>query len=59
MTYQIIESTSDGVVVHNADNADIALSMWYALDGEVEAIKDQYYQQIAITDLIAEVAAKR
>ena len=59
MSYQIIETTSDGFVTHTASNADLALSLWYAIDGEVQAIKDENQQEIAITDLVAEVAAKR
>lgn len=59
MSFQIIETTSEGVVTHTASTADLALSLWYAVDGEVQAIKDENHQEIAITDLVAVVAAKR
>lgn len=59
MSYQIIENTPDGFVVHNIDTAETALSMWYALDGEVSAIKDGHLREIALPDLIAEVAANK
>ena len=59
MSYQIVENTSDGFVVHNVDNAETALSMWYGLDGEVSAIRDEHQETISLTDLIAIVAANK
>ena len=60
MSYQIIENTGDGLIIHNVDNAEAALSAWYGLDGEVSAIKDEHQETISLTELIALVAeAKR
>lgn len=59
MSYQIVENTPDGFVVHTVDNAETALSMWYALDGEVSAIRNDQQTEILLTDLIAEVAANK
>ena len=56
MSYQIIEDTGDGLVVHNVDNAEAALSTWYGLDGEVSAIRDEHQEKISLTELIALVA---
>lgn len=41
MKYQLIEVSGDGIVTHNADNAKPALSLWYALDGEVQSIRNE------------------
>jgi hypothetical protein len=60
MSYQIVEDTGDGFIVHNVDNAEAALSTWYGLDGEVSSIKDERQETISLTELIALVAeAKR
>lgn len=59
MPYQIIENTSDGLIVHNVKDAETALSLWYALDGEVETIKDEQANEIELSDVIALVAAKK
>ena len=59
MSYQIVEDTGDGFIVHNVDNAEAALSTWYGLDGEVSAIKDEHQETISLTELIAEVAAAK
>ena len=59
MSYQIIEDTGDGYIVHNVENAEAALSTWYALDGEVSSIKDDHQETISLTELIAEVAAAK
>jgi hypothetical protein len=59
MSYQIVENTPDGFVVHTADNAETALSMWYAFDGEVSSIKDEHQETLSLTDLIALVAANK
>jgi len=56
MSYQIIENTGDGLVIHNVDNAEAALSAWYGLDGEVSAIKDEHQETISLAELIALVA---
>lgn len=49
----MIEKTSDGLVSHTADTAALALSLWYALDGEVEAIRNENQQEISLADLRA------
>ena len=59
MSYQIVEDTGDGLIVHDFDNAEAALSTWYGLDGEVSAIKDDHQETISLTELIALVAAKK
>ena len=59
MSYQLIEDTGDGLIVHNVDNAEAALSAWYGLDGEVSAIKDEHQETISLTELIALVAAAK
>ena len=59
MSYQIVENTGDGFVIHNVDNAEAALSTWYALDGEVSAIKDEHQETISLTELIALVASQK
>jgi hypothetical protein len=59
MSYQIVENTADGFIVHNADNADAALSTWYGVDAEVSAIRDEQQQAISLTELIAIVAAAK
>lgn len=59
MSYQIVEDTGDGIIVHNVENAEAALSKWYGLDGEVSAIKDDHQETISLTELIALVAAAK
>jgi hypothetical protein len=59
MSYEIIENTGDGFIVHNVDNAEAALSLWYGLDGEVSAIKDEHQETMSLTELIALVAAQK
>ena len=49
----MIEKTSDGLVPHTVDTAALALSLWYALDGEVEAIRNESQQEISLADLRA------
>ena len=51
MRYQLIENTSDGLVTHAANSAREALSLWYALDGEVQTIVNEQRQQISLSDL--------
>ena len=56
MSYQIVENSPDGFIVHNLDNAEAALSLWYGLDGEVAAIKNEHQETISLPELIALVA---
>ena len=46
-----MENTSDGLVTHAANSAREALSLWYALDGEVQTIMDEQREQISLSDL--------
>ena len=59
MSFQLVEDTSQGVVVHNVDNADAALNLWYGIDGEVTAIKDEHQETISLPELIALVASAK
>jgi hypothetical protein len=59
MSYHIIEDTPEGFINHTVDNAEKALSLWYALDGEVLKIKNKFNQDLKLEDLIAEVAAEK
>ena len=51
MKYQLIEVSGDGIVAHNVDNAKRALSLWYALDGEVQSIRNEKRQEISLAEL--------
>jgi hypothetical protein len=51
LKYQLIENTSDGLVTHAAHSAQQALSLWYALDGDVQSIKNEQRQVISLSDL--------
>ena len=53
MRYQLIEITADGLVTRNAETAKQALSMWYGLDGEVQAIRNESQQEISLEELRA------
>ncbi|HUQ34945.1 MAG TPA: hypothetical protein VM144_01060 [Aestuariivirga sp.] len=52
MRYQLVEITADGLVTRNAETAKQALSMWYGLDGEVQAIRKSQ-QEISLEELRA------
>jgi hypothetical protein len=51
MKYQLIEVSGDGVATHNVDNAKRALSLWYALDGEVQSIRNEKRQEMSLAEL--------
>jgi hypothetical protein len=51
LKYQLVENTSDGLVTRTADSAQQALSLWYALDGDVQSIKNEQRQEISLSDL--------
>lgn len=53
MKYELIETTSDGLVSHKAETAEQALSLWYALDGEVQTIRDENQQEVGLAQLRA------
>ena len=51
MKYQLIENTSDGLVSHAADSAQQALSLWYALDGDVQSILNEQREEVSLSEL--------
>lgn len=51
MKYQLIENTSDGLVTHAADSAQQALSLWYALDGDVQSILNEQREEVSLSEL--------
>lgn len=51
MSYLVIEKTADGLILHNKETAELALSLWYALDGEVQAIMNENRHEITLMDL--------
>ena len=51
MKYYLIENTSDGLVTRTAHSAQQALSLWYALDGDVKSIKNEQREVISLSDL--------
>jgi hypothetical protein len=51
MRYELIEITSDGLVSHKAETAEQALSLWYALDGDVQTIRNENQQEIGLAEL--------
>ena len=53
MRYQLIENTADGLVSHDAETAKLALSLWYALDGEVQTIRNENQKEISLAELRA------
>ena len=59
MRYELIELTSDGMVSHRAETAEQALSLWYALDGDVQAIKDERQQEVSVEELRAAASSEK
>ena len=53
MSYVIVEKTPDGLINHIKETAELALSLWFALDGEVHAIMNEDRQEITLPDLRA------
>jgi hypothetical protein len=51
LRYQLGENTYDGFMTHTARSAEQALSLWYALDGNVQSIENEQRQQISLSDL--------
>jgi hypothetical protein len=51
MRYELVEVTSDGLVTHKAETAEQALSLWYALDGDVQTIRNENQQEIELAEL--------
>jgi hypothetical protein len=51
MRYELVEITSDGLVSHKAETAEQALSLWYALDGDVQTIRNENQQEIGLAEL--------
>lgn len=59
MSYELIEITSDGMVSHKAETAEQALSLWYALDGDVQTIKNENQQEVGLADLRAAATTEK
>ena len=59
MRYELVEITSDGLVSHKTESAEQALSLWYALDGDVQTIKDENQQEIGLAELRAAAATEK
>ena len=59
MRYELVEITSDGLVSHKAESAEQALSLWYALDGDVQTIKDENQQEIDLDELMAAATTEK
>ena len=59
MKYQLIEITADGLVTHNAETAKLALSLWYALDGEVQTIQNENKQHMSLAELRTAAAMEK
>jgi hypothetical protein len=51
MKYELVEITSDGFISHKAETAEQALSLWYALDGDVQTIRNENQQEIDLAEL--------
>jgi hypothetical protein len=51
VSYFIVEKTDDGLITYRKDTAEMALSLWYALDGEVHSIMNEERQAISLDDL--------
>jgi hypothetical protein len=51
MRYELVEITSDGLVTHKAETAEQALSLWYALDGDVQTIRNENQQEVGLAEL--------
>ena len=56
MRYELVEVTSDGLITHKAETAEQALSLWYALDGDVQTIKNEHDQEISLEELRAAIS---
>ena len=50
MSYELVEITSDGLVSHKAETAEQALSLWYALDGDVQTIRNENQQEVGLAE---------
>jgi hypothetical protein len=59
MRYELVEITSDGLVSHKAETAEQALSLWYALDGDVQTIRNENRQEVSLAELRAAATAEK
>jgi hypothetical protein len=59
MSYIIIEESPNGLITHKPETAELALSLWYALDGEVQLIMNELRQEISLTELRAAAEKER
>jgi hypothetical protein len=59
MRYELVEITSDGLVSHKAETAEQALSLWYALDGDVQTIRNENQQELDLAELRVAATAEK
>ena len=59
MRYELVEITSNGLVSHKAETAEQALSLWYALDGDVQTIRNENQQEIDLAELRVAATTER
>jgi hypothetical protein len=59
MRYELVEITSDGFVSHKAETAEQALSLWYALDGDVQTIRNENQQELDLAELRVAATAEK
>ena len=59
MRYELVEITSDGLVSHKAETAEQALSLWYALDGDVQTIRNENQQVVGLAELRAAATTEK
>ena len=59
MRYELVEVTSDGLVSHKAETAEQALSLWYALDGDVQTIRNENQQELDLAELRVAATAEK
>jgi hypothetical protein len=59
MRYELVEITSDGLISHKAETAKQALSLWYALDGDVQTIRNENQQEVDLAELRAAATTEK
>jgi hypothetical protein len=59
MRYELVEITSDGLVSHKTESAEQALSLWYALDGDVQTIRNENQQELDLAELRVAATAEK
>ena len=59
MRYELVEITSDGLVSHKTESAEQTLSLWYALDGDVQTIRNENQQELDLAELRVAATAEK